>query len=258
MQLSIKPALTFMARDPRWKRKLFIGGLLFFPLPPLGWIMALGFRSLTGPRLVEGKEPILPAWSGNWWLILKRGVIAVFVILAHFSPFLICYWLFGLPAGARVADYSWEIALFIAAIALFPPLFLPTLPFAYALAFSWLTFSIAEMAALAVLFAGAVFILPASFVQVGLYGDYGSAFKAGAAWRFAVRNWKLYLEAWLISLVVSAVAVVMGPFMPWGLFWSYLVILHVFLEALLKSDTPEVRGRFANSLVLPPTRARKR
>ena len=257
MRLNLKPALTFMTRDAYWKRKLFIGGLLFFPFPPLGWIMALGFRSLTGPRVVEGKEPVLPSWSGNWLLILKRGIIAVGVILAHFSPFLICYWLFGVPADAGIADYSWELGLFIAAIALFPPLFLPTLPFAYALAFEWLTFSVAEIAALALLFIGAIFILPASFVQVGLYGDYAAAFRAGAAWRFAVRNWKLYAEAWFLSLIVSAAAVLMGPFMAWGLFWSYLVILHVFLEALVKSGTPEVAERFAKSTVLPPTPARK-
>ena len=252
MQLRIRPALSFMTSDPQWKKKLLIGGLLFFPFPPLGWVMALGFRSLTGPRIVEGREPVLPEWNGNWVLILRRGITAVFVILAHFSPFLICYWLFGLPAGARVDSYYWEIGLFVGAIAFFPPLFLPTLPFAYALAFSWLSFTLAELAALALLFAGAVFILPASFVQVGLHGDYAAAFRAGAAWRFAVRNWKLYLEAWAISLVVSAMAVVMGPFMPWGLFWSYLVILHVFMEALTKSDTAEVRDRFANSKLLPP------
>ena len=63
MQLNWKAAFTFIIHDPRWKRKLFIGGALFFPFPPLGWILALGFRSLTGPRLVEGVEPVLPEWE---------------------------------------------------------------------------------------------------------------------------------------------------------------------------------------------------
>ena len=252
MRLRVKPALTFMTRDPHWKRKLLIGGLLFFPLPPLGWIMALGFRSLTGPRLVEGRVPVLPEWKGNWLLILKRGIIAVFVILSHFSPFLVGYWLFGLEAPADVSLYWIEILWFVGAIAVFPPLFLTTLPVAYAIGFSWLSFSVPEITVLTLLFLGAFFILPASFVQVGMYGNYGSAFRALSAWRFALHNWRLYLEAWLISLIVSGIAVALGPFMPWGLFWSYLVILHVFMNALVNSTTVGVRERFAQSILMQP------
>ena len=253
MRLRTRQAMTFFTSDPHWKRKLLIGGLWFFPIPPLGWVMALGFRSLTGPRLVEGHEPVLPEWRGNLMLIAKRGAIAVLVIVAHFSPFLFCYWWFGLDNLRELRVYWPEALSFIGAIAAFPPLFLTTLPVAYAFAFAWLSFSSAEIVILSLLFVGAFFILPASFVQVGRYGDYASAFKARSAWRFALRNWKLYLEAWFISLIVSGIAVGMGPFMPWGLFWSYLVILHVFLDALAQSNTPGVRERFEHSRFLGAT-----
>ena len=176
-----KAALSFMTRDPDWKRKLLLGGALFYPLPPLGWILALGFRSLTGPRLVEGSEPVLPEWRGNLVTIFKRGLLAVFVILCHFSPFLACYWLFGLDSTADFTLHWREIAWFFVAIGMFPPAFLPTLPIAYALWFPWLHFSPGEMAVLAMLFVGAFFILPASFVQVGLYGNFRSAFRAVSA-----------------------------------------------------------------------------
>ena len=249
MQLDWRSAVTFMTRDPAWKRKLLIGGALFFPLPPLGWIMALGFRSLTGPRLVEGAQPPLPRWRGNLLHILRRGSIAVFVILAHFSPFLICYWAFGLPSPHDAIVRWREIALFVAAIAVFPPLFLTTLPLLYALQFPWLHFAPFEAAILLMLFVGAFFILPASFVQVGMYGTYGAAFRARSAWRFVLANPRLYIEAWIISLAVSALAVLMGPLMPWGLFWSYLAILYVFLDALAQSGTPTARERFANSIM---------
>jgi hypothetical protein len=249
-RLRVRQAMEFMTRDPHWKRKLLIGGLWFFPLPPLGWIMALGFRSLTGPRLVEGHEPVLPEWRGNLMLIAKRGAIAVLVIVAHFSPFLFCYWWFGLDSLREMRVYWLEALSFMGAIAAFPPLFLTTLPVTYAFAFSWLSFSLVEVAILTLLFVGAFFILPASFVQVGRYGDYASAFKARSAWRFALVNWSLYLEAWIISLIVSGIAVFMGPFMPWGLFWSYLVILHVFLDALSQSNTRGVRERFMHSTLL--------
>jgi hypothetical protein len=250
MRLRIRQALLFMTRDPHWKRKLLIGGALFFPLPPLGWMMALGFRSLTGPRLVEGNEPVLPEWSGNVALIAKRGMTAIMVIVSHFSPFLVCYWWFGLDSVRELRAYWLEALSFVGAITAFPPLFLPTLPVAYAFAFSWLTFAPWEIAVLVVLFFGAFFILPASFVQVGRFGNYGAAFRARSAWRFALMNWRLYLQAWLISLVVSGIAVCMGPFMPWGLFWSYLVILHVFMDALVNSNTPGIKERFANSSLL--------
>ncbi|HUF50642.1 MAG TPA: DUF4013 domain-containing protein [Longimicrobiales bacterium] len=254
MRLDWKTALTFMTRDQHWKRKLLIGGALFFPLPPLGWMMALGFRSLTGPRLVDGMEPVLPEWRGNLTHILQRGALAVFVILSHFSPFFVCYWLFGLDSTAALQQHWREVVVFVTAIALFPPLFLPTLPLAYALNFPWLAFSTGEIAVLAILFLGAFFILPASFVQIGMYGSYASAFRARSAWRFVLCHKRLYAEAWVISLLVSAIAVSMGPFMPWGLFWSYLVILHVFLDALARSDTPGVRERFARAALLRPRR----
>lgn len=255
MRLNWKAALSFMTSDPGWKRKLLIGGALFYPFPPLGWVLALGFRSLTGPRIVEGMEPVLPEWRQSFGEIFRRGLLAILVILSHFSPFLACYWLFGLDSAADFAAHWRETLGFFVSIAVFPPLFLPTLPVAYAVRFSWLSFSGAETAILAALFAGAVFILPASFVQVGLHGSYSAAFRAASAWRFALLSWREYLEAWAISLAVSAAAVCLGPFMPWGLFWSYLVILHLFMDALVKSDTEEVRCRFARSLLLQPASA---
>jgi hypothetical protein len=248
--LNWRGALTFMTADPRWKWKLFLGGALFFPLFPLGWVLALGFRSLTGPRLVEGHSPVLPDWSENMAIIFVRGMKAIGVILAHFSPFLLLFWMLGVSDISDLIQHWKLIVFFFVAIAVFPPLFLPLLPLAYAHRLPWLTFSVPEEIVLSILFLGAVLILPASFVQVGLYGSYSAAFRARSAWRFAIINRRNYLEAWVASLAVSAAAVLMGPFMPWGLFWSYLVILHLFLEALQLSDTPEVRSRFRQSVLL--------
>jgi len=62
---------------------------------------------------------------------------------------------------------------------------------------------------------------------------------------------RLYLEAWIASLAVTAVALGLGPFAPWGLFWSYIVILHLFVEILAQWDAPEVHRRFARSRLFP-------
>ena len=123
------------------------------------------------------------------------------------------------------------------------------LPFYFGWAYPWISFSFVELSVLGVLFVGAFFILPASFVQVGLYGTFRAGFKARSAWRFVLDQPRLYLEAWVASLVVSAIAISLGPFMPWALFWSYLVILHLFVEALTHWDVAEVHERFTRSKV---------
>jgi hypothetical protein len=61
---------------------------------------------------------------------------------------------------------------------------------------------------------------------------YAAALHVSTAARFAVANARWYCEAWALSLCVSAVAVLAVPLMPWLLFWSYLVILHAFLQVL--------------------------
>jgi hypothetical protein len=49
----------------------------------------------------------------------------------------------------------------------------------------------------------------------------------------------LAFVAWVVSLAVSAVSVAVVPLTPWMLFWSYLVISHVFLQVLASASKPE-------------------
>lgn len=252
MTLSWKSAFTWFARDPGWQRKLALGGLFFFPFPPLGWILALGFRSLAGARLVEGIEPVLPGWRGELARAFRRGLGAEAVILAYFTPFLAAYWALGRTSWAPLAEHPVEILAFFAGIVVFPPLFLPALPLVYAQRYEWLQLSPGEAAFLLALFLATVFVLPAAFVQVSLCGRYRAAARIGAALRFIGRSFGAYCEAWCLSLLASAAAVAAGPLAPWGLFWSYLVILYTFNEVLVRSDTAEARARFAKSRYLPP------
>jgi hypothetical protein len=252
MRLRWQAALTFFTVDPDWKRKLLLGGALFYPIPPLGWLMAIGFRSLVGLRIVDGSEPLLPTWQGNWVEIFARGVKASLLIVSHFSPFLLLYWWLGLDSLHALSAHAGSVASFFGLIVLSPPLFLPTLPFLFAWVQPWISFTPVDIGVLAVLFVGALFILPASFVQIGLYGTFRAGFKARSAWRFVLEQPRVYLEAWVFSLIVSAIAISLGPLMPWGLFWSYLVILHLFVDALTHWDVPEVHERFLHSKVFAP------
>ncbi|HEY3566753.1 MAG TPA: DUF4013 domain-containing protein [Thermoanaerobaculia bacterium] len=248
MRLSWRSALTFMTRETGWRRKLLLGGLFFLPFPPLGWLLALGYRSLTGVRLVQGLSPVLPGWEGNLAETLGRGVRAAGIILAYFTPFLLLYWLLG--TGFRLASVPpGAAAAFLAVIIVFPPV-MPVLAVAYPLRFPWLRFSAPEIAVLAAVFLLTFFVLPAAFVQVGLEGRWAGAFHPRSYLRYVARNLRTYCEAWALSLAVSAFAVCLGPLSPWGLFWSYLVILYTFNESLTQWDTPEVHRRFESCVLL--------
>ncbi len=194
---------------------------------------------------------MLPPWRGNFGPIFFRGIKASGVILCHFSPFLLAYWLLAPPSGEVLAEHWTEVGWFFGLIAFSPPLFLPSLPIYYWWRFDWVQFTAPESALLLTLFGGAIFILPASFAQVGLHGRYRAAFRALDAWRFALSNLRVYLEAWVLSLLVSAAAVASGPLLPWGLFWSYLVIPHAFMQALARWDTAPVRERFRRCRSIP-------
>jgi len=49
-------------------------------------------------------------------------------------------------------------------------------------------------------------------------------------------------------VIATAAALASGPAAPWAIFWSYLVIVYAFNEALFRSNTPEVRRRFRAGL----------
>lgn len=237
-----------MAREPGWRRDLLLGGLFFFPFPPLGWVLAIGYRSLMGVRLVEGRSPVLPGWRGNLAETLVRGLRASGIIFTYFCPFLLLYWLLG--TGLRfTASHAGAFLAFLGAVAVFPPS-MPALAIAYPLLFPWLRFSAPEIALLGLVFLLTFFLLPAAFVQVALEGRWAGAFHARSYLRYLAGNLPSYLEAWALSLAVSAFAVLLGPFSPWGLFWSYLVILHAFNQSLVRWNTPEVQSRFRDCVIL--------
>lgn len=169
------------------------------------------------------------------------------VILAYLSPFLLAFGLLGTGSLDTLLAHRRELAYGIAAVVLFPPLFVPTLPLLAAFRYEWLQFSPPEIVLLAGLFFGAIGLLPAAFMQVALRGSFRAASHLGAAVRLVAHTPRVYVEAWVVSLGVSLGALAAGPLAPWALFWSYLVISHLFLQVLASWDTPEVRVRFSQA-----------
>jgi Protein of unknown function (DUF4013) len=242
-------AFRFMTEEPGWKRKVLVGGILLL-FPPLGWPVALGYRKEVAFRLIAGRRPLLPEWRPHWPAFVKDGCAAVGVILVYFVPFLLTFWILALDDAASAAAHASEILLFFAAVPLLIPVFLPLLPPLYFYLFPWIRMSFLEQFAVGLVFWGTTFLMPAAFLQVSLHGRFRAAFRVGEVFRLVRGIARPYLEAWALSIAATALALMSGPLAPWGIFWSYLVIVHAFNAALVSWNVPAVRSRFgAGSLI---------
>ena len=235
MTIDWRAALRFVTRESHWRRRIGVGGLFMLVLPPVGWVLALGYRSLVGNRLVDGARPLLPSWRGNFGLIARRGAASSGVILGYLAPFVVLYWVLGVMSFDLARVHWREIGSFVTAVVIFPPIALPMLPPVYAARFEWLDFAPLEIALLILVFFIPIVMLPAAFLQVAHHRRFAAAFNIVAAARLIRRAPRAYVEGWIVSLAVSAAAVLILPLAPWLLFWSYLVISHVFLQVLAQS-----------------------
>lgn len=247
MRLDWKTPFLYFTRDPEWKAKVLIGGLWLLVFPPLGWPIALGYRKEALFALVEGREPFLPPWKGKTLHYLAEGLKAVGVILVYFVPFIFLFWFLAVREWSTLTEHILEFIIFLAAVVLLVPLCLPLLPPLYWYLFPWIEHSPVEIVGLATVFWATTFLMPSAFLQVSLAAKFSAAFRVARVVSFVVCHPREYLEAWAVSLAATALACVLGPAAPWGIFCSYLVIVYAFNEALFLSATPEVQWRFRDS-----------
>ncbi len=217
--------------DPDWRGKIWIGGLLLL-IPVLGWPALVGYRSRFVPRLLGSEAPLLPSWRDETAAQVRDGLKALAVIFGYQLPLFVAL---GSVAATRgyvpEATAGWLCAFFVA-WPIFSTLSFPVACLSLALApEAWLT----QREALA--FVGAygllVFLIPSGFLQVSLTRRYRSAFAFWRAIPFVLRHFRLYLEAWWHSALMSLAGHLAVPFSPWGVVWCYLGIVFVFNELLL-------------------------
>ena len=252
LRLSWKRALLFPTQGCDSWAKLRHGGWWLLLCPPLGWLLALGYRRAVALRLADGVEPALPSWQGQHLDTLWQGGKAVAVILTYFAPFLTLYWVLAVPDAATLWEHRQEAGWFLFLLPWLLPVTLPALVLGSPRWHPWMTFTPAAVVILAALFVLTTFLLPAAFLQVSLHRRFRYALRLDRVIKLVVATPRLYVEAWLVSLLATAAAALSGPLMPWGIFWSYLVIGFTFNEALVFSGQPGVSERFANSIWLPP------
>jgi hypothetical protein len=88
---SLVDNLTYMFKDPNWKSKLLIGGLINL-VPILGCASA-GYMLEVIRNIREDKNVVLPDWSGALGNFVKEGLILSVISLIYAMPALIATWI---------------------------------------------------------------------------------------------------------------------------------------------------------------------
>ncbi len=227
----------FFVDDPGWRRKLFVGGCWLALCPPVGWVIALGYRKEVVLRLSRADHPILPTWRGQHAYFFGEGCKAIGVILIYFMPFFIALWACALPDFSALWAHLSEVAIFFALVVGLTPIFLPGAPVYFDAHYAWFDISGGQAVGLGLLFVATTFVIPAGFMQVAKRNRFTDALNPLAAAKVLRFHFIHYTEAWLCSLALTVIAFCCGPAAPWGIAWAYLGIVYSFNEIM--SLTPE-------------------
>lgn len=111
MDPSIYLPSLFMVAHPDWQTPIRRIGWWLLLCPPVGWLMALGYRldivlTLRRPQLET--PPKRPAGLRSDFAFFRAGFAALVVMTAYFAPPLVLFW-FGLhdisPSGVQPDKY---------------------------------------------------------------------------------------------------------------------------------------------------------
>lgn len=243
MRLNWRKAFLFPIEHATARQALLVGGIWLALLPPVGWLLALGFRKHVAFRFVDNPENVLPTWKGNIKHFLLDGMRAAGIIWVFYIPFMTIFWFTGLRSFNDLNAHLAQVILFFLATPLFVPISLPLVPLLYCHSYSWIEISSSELLTLTVLFFCTAFFMPAAFMQISVHRKFISAFNVPQMVKLVIEDFHLYLEAWLLSLSATVIALLSGPLAPWGIFWSYLTIVFAFNNALALSSNKNIRQR---------------
>ena len=159
MTRQVDLAALFMMRDPRWIEPIRTLGWWILLCPPLGWLMALGYRKEVVLHMTRAGVGPLPEWPGLAHLS-REGFKALGVISVYLAPTLILGWHLGAQDGW--SDVTGGIMYCLCSLFLVP-LTLPATPLAYMLWSDVFTLSTSSGLIIFGLSACTTFIIPAGF-----------------------------------------------------------------------------------------------
>ena len=214
-------------------------------VPPIGWIVALGYRSLLFNLLIDGEDVSALSLPERSVDCFKIGLKAVGVIYSYYLPFLVLFLLLGASAAELVA-HPLQVLGFFCVIPLFLPLCMLGVPAYYLRHYAWVQLDATDYLLLGATFALTTFLMPAAFMQVGLHGRYRAAYSFHRVLKGLCANLSAYLQAWLYSAIVLTLTVIAFPIFPWITFWAYLVFGFLFLNCAYLLRTEESETRFRN------------
>ncbi len=251
-----RDAMTFMLGEPGWWPSLRLGGLLML-FAPVGWPIALGYRKRVAAALMDGASTPVPPLRGQLAACFIDGLRATCVILAHYTPYLLIYWFLGLDDLSGLRQYWAEVLVLTGLLPFLVPVLLPAVPILGSLHYPWINHTAGETWALLGVFILTTLYMPAAFVQASLTGQFRSTFRVDRALGFIIGRPRAYARAWTVSLAATLACFAAFPVFPWLVFWSYLVIVYAFNDALCEWNHPLVRQRGGRSVFRRPLQSTK-
>jgi hypothetical protein len=225
--MNIKRSVVFAFKAPNGLKKLFIGGvfsllfgLVYFPFVVMGYLMRVLCDTL------EGRDANLPEWK-KLSSLFREGLQPVLVVLIYTGPLVLLIIIETFASMALGGSQSIN-GIFFALRGLY--------------------------------FLLATVLLPLSLIRLMVKNSLAAAFDFSQIAAFITTNAGIYLQAWVISLIISLVAVLLGTILVgFGIFFttfiSNVMAVHLYAQAY-RAATPfadDQDGEVRSSLAVPPS-----
>lgn len=239
-------ALRLMEGEPEWSRAEKRLGWWILLCPPVGWLMALGYRKCLVDEWVRPGGGKIPPWPGDMSLF-REGMGALGVMAVYFTPVLALSWWLG--AGVSQAGSWVDMLKYIFQGLILVPVTFPLNPILQSLHDPGYILTPDRFAIHLAAATLSVFLIPTGFMQLGRRGSFWDALRLDRGISTLVRHPVRYLLAWWVSLRLTLRAMARGVLAPWGIAWSYTGIVYVFQLVLAASHVAGDREPYSNGFL---------
>ena len=166
----LNQAATFMMAHQNWAKKIRALGWFLALVPPLGWLMALGFRKRIVLKLLRPNEYPLSKQSftiTDYLQLLRDGIYALGVMSVYFMPTLSLSWFLGaVQSHMSYTDIFFGFIKYAIASLSFPPITLGSVNLYYQLYLPDFHLSLAQGFLIVISMLMTTFVLPLGYILV--------------------------------------------------------------------------------------------